>query len=111
MNKFGFCIQKDNQIDYDKADRRVAIRVAEVEPTFNICINCGTCAATCSAAQFTDFSFRKICILVRRGLTDAVKDQLKHCMMCGKCQLACPRGVNTRNIILQLKKTIIELEK
>ena len=111
MSKFGFHLQKDHQIDYDNADRRVAIRVAALEPTFNLCINCGTCAATCSAAQFTDFSFRKICTLVKRGLTNEVKEQLNHCMMCGKCQLACPRGVNTRNIILHLKETIVELEK
>ena len=111
MSKFGFHIQKDNQIDFDKADRSLAMRIAKLEPSFNLCINCGTCAGTCSAAQFTDFSFRKICTLVKRGLTEEVKDQLKHCMMCGKCQLACPRNVNTRNIIFQLRKAFVEPEK
>jgi heterodisulfide reductase subunit C len=106
MNKFRFHIQKDNQIDIDKADRSLALRMAELDPTFNLCINCGTCAATCSAAQFSDFSFRKICTLVKRGLTGEVKDQLAHCMLCGKCQLACPRGVNTRHILMQLRKAI-----
>jgi heterodisulfide reductase subunit C len=25
-------------------------------------------------------------------------------MLCGKCTLACPRNVNTRNVILQIRK-------
>jgi heterodisulfide reductase subunit C len=24
------------------------------------------------------------------------------CMLCGKCQLVCPRGVNLRNLILSI---------
>ena len=110
MSEFGYRIQKDAQIDYDKADLRVARLVAEREPTIRVCLNCGTCAATCTAAQFTDFSFRKISLFVKRGLIPLVKEQLQKCMMCGKCQLACPRGVNTRNVLTQTRKAILEIE-
>jgi heterodisulfide reductase subunit C len=27
-------------------------------------------------------------------------------MLCGKCQLACPRGVNTRNVILTIQRAL-----
>jgi heterodisulfide reductase subunit C len=111
MNRFGYSLQRDNQIDHDRADRRMALFVAGREPTFNICISCGTCAGTCSAAQFTEFSFRKIVLLVKRGLVPLVKQEIEHCMMCGKCQLACPRGVNTRNVIFQIKTALQMLEK
>ena len=29
---------------------------------------------------------------------------LRHCMLCGKCQLVCPRGINTRHLILSIGK-------
>ncbi len=114
MNKFGYTISRDNQIDYDKVDRSMAAFIEKNEPTFRICIQCGSCAASCSAANFTRFSFRKLCLLIRRGLTDDVQKEVSKCMLCGKCRLVCPRGVNTRNIILNVhqalhKTTVYEL--
>ena len=32
-------------------------------------------------------------------------------MLCGKCQLVCPRGVNTRNVILLIKKGISQIKQ
>ena len=29
---------------------------------------------------------------------------LRHCMLCGKCLLVCPRGINTRHLILSIGK-------
>jgi heterodisulfide reductase subunit C len=110
MNNFGFKLEQDTQIDYNRADRRIASIVAAQEPSLRVCLNCGTCAATCSAAQFTGFSFLKISLFLKRGLIDLAKEQLRKCMMCGKCQLACPRVINTRYIIFLMKKAITEVE-
>lgn len=103
---FGFKINSEKQIDYDLNNHKVANFIDSLEPTYKTCISCGTCSATCTAAQFTDFSFRNVMLLIRRGDT-SVADEIKKCMLCGKCTLVCPRGVNTRNVILSIKKAVI----
>lgn len=99
MIDFGFEIQADRQIDLDKADKRLSELIRNGEPSFNICISCGSCAATCSAGNYSSLSFRKVIHFIKRGETEQVKSEIKSCMLCGKCQIVCPRGVNTRNII------------
>lgn len=100
MADFGFSILKARHIDYDANDKSIAEYIHEREPSFSICIECGCCSATCTTGNFTHFSLREIHILLKRGENDAVRDQINKCMLCGKCILVCPRGVNTRNIIL-----------
>jgi len=48
-------------------------------------------------------------MLVKRGETKEVGDHLQKCMLCGKCLLVCPRGVDTRHMILSLLKYINSL--
>ncbi|HNX44572.1 MAG TPA: 4Fe-4S dicluster domain-containing protein [Bacteroidales bacterium] len=104
--RFGFTVNKDRQIDYDANSKKLASTVIIAEPSLNLCISCGTCAATCTAAQFTDFSLRRLILLVRRGEVSGLENEVTKCMLCGKCQLVCPRGVNTRNLILQIHKAL-----
>lgn len=106
MQNWGYNINKDNQIDFDKNDRSVMNRLSALEPTYNICISCGSCAGTCTAAEFTTLSLRKINVLVSRGEIKGLRAELSRCMLCGKCTLICPRGVNTRNVILNLLKLL-----
>ena len=105
MNKFGFTISKGRQIDYESNNRDVADYIFEKEPSFRLCIECGGCSATCTTGNFTEFSLRELFILIKRGEKMTRSDsKLKKCMLCGKCTLVCPRGVNTRNIIVLAKK-------
>lgn len=106
MKSFGFTLHNDRQIDYDATDKRLYNYVYRHEPSINLCIFCGTCAATCTAGRFTDISLRRISLMLRRGMNDLVKKEIERCMLCGKCQLACPKGVNTRNVILTIAKGI-----
>jgi len=106
MINFGFKLSKDRQIDFDKADRRIAAYVKEREPSFNICFACGTCTATCSAGNFTEMNLRKIMTMVKRGYVSEIRKEISQCMLCGKCLLACPRGVNTRNVILKINQAL-----
>jgi heterodisulfide reductase subunit C len=106
MINFGYKLSKDRQIDFDKADRRIAAYVREREPSFNICFACGTCTATCSAGNFTEMNLRKIITMVKRGYVSEIRKEIAQCMLCGKCSLACPRGVNTRNVILKINKAL-----
>jgi heterodisulfide reductase subunit C len=104
MNKFGFIISTGRQIDYESNDRRIAEYIFDREPSFRLCIECGGCSATCTTGNFTGFSLRELNILIKRGENDQVREKLNKCMLCGKCTLVCPRGVNTRNIVVLAKK-------
>jgi len=90
----------------DTADMRIAEFLKAHEPSFNICISCGTCTATCSAGNFTDMNLRKIITLINRGDITSTRNELAKCMLCGKCSLACPRGVNTRNVIVKINQAL-----
>jgi len=106
MDKFGFTISQGRQIDYDSNKRGVAEYIYENEPSFRLCIECGGCSATCTTGNFTSFSLREMNILIKRGETAQMLQNLKKCMLCGKCTLVCPRGVNTRNVIVLAKKAL-----
>jgi heterodisulfide reductase subunit C len=100
MGNFGFAILKERHIDYDANDKSVAEYIHDHEPSFRVCIECGCCSATCTTGLFTKFSLRELNILIKRGENDQVRDNIVKCMLCGKCTLVCPRGVNTRNVIM-----------
>jgi len=104
MDKFGFSISGGRQVDFDANDRWLAEHIGRSEPSFRLCIECGGCSSTCTTGNFTRFSLREINILLRRGENEQVKKQIKKCMLCGKCGLVCPRGVNTRNVIMLAMK-------
>jgi len=106
MKDFGYTISHDRQIDYDALPKDIYRRLQDMEPSVNACISCGTCAATCSAAQFTGFSLRKYILLLRRGEHKEVLENIDKCMLCGKCQLVCPMGVNTRNVVFSIQKIL-----
>jgi len=101
---FGYGINQSSRIDLDHASGDVAAQVLRQEPSFASCIGCGTCMATCSAGRFTPFSLRQLQLMVMRGQTDKIRAEAGKCMLCGKCQMLCPRGVNTRNVVLALHR-------
>jgi len=110
MIDFGYSINTDRQIDYDANDHRMSHFILSREPSYNLCIGCGSCTATCSAGNFTDFNFRKLHLMIKRGEISEIKTKIQKCMFCGKCLLVCPRGVNTRNLILTINCAIDELK-
>jgi heterodisulfide reductase subunit C len=110
MERFGYSLLKPRQINFDSNNRYVADYILEKEPSFRLCIECGGCASTCTTGNFTKFSLREMHILIKRGENDTVKQNIKKCMLCGKCTLVCPRGVNTRNVITLAKQAFIKSE-
>jgi heterodisulfide reductase subunit C len=110
MKNFGYTLSKDRQIDFDKSDKRIAAFVKQFEPSFNICFACGTCTATCSAGNFTEFNLRYLFTMIKRGEIADIKNEISKCMLCGKCSLACPRGVNTRNVIIKINQALEKYE-
>ena len=59
-------------------------------------------------AMLTKFNVRKLQTLVRRGEYRGIREELAKCMLCGKCRLVCPRGINIRQLVLTLKKEVPE---
>lgn len=106
MNKFGFSISTGRQINYDEIKNDRIDKLLELVPSYKLCIGCGGCTASCSAAGFTDFNIRRIHTAFQRGQFEGLDESLKKCMLCGKCLLVCPRGVNTRSLIINMRRII-----
>lgn len=104
MADWGYSVHKDRQIVWDDNDHSLYAELIRLEPSADICIQCGSCAATCTTGQYTAFSLRNIMLLINRGETGQLNGDIHNCMFCGKCQLVCPRGVNTRNVIHVLNR-------
>ena len=107
MINFGYKINKDRQIDYDKNDHRLAEYIKKYEASYKLCISCGACTATCSTANLTDFyNIRRLNLFLLRGEIGEIRKHINKCMYCGKCELVCPRNVNTRKVLLLMKEGI-----
>ena len=111
MIKFGFNISETRTINLEDCDLENVKKLHREVSSFKLCVSCGACSATCSARQFTDFNIRKIHASFRRGQYAGLQEELKACMLCGKCTLVCPRGVNLRSMIINIRKILVESNK
>lgn len=108
-NKFGFSISTPRSVNLDEeSTNTVEQKLLELEPSYRLCIGCGGCTATCSAGQFTKFNIRRTHTSFRRGQAKLTANDLYNCMLCGKCTLVCPRGVNLRSLIINMKNLMEE---
>ena len=104
MVDFGFSSYKSRFIDLDKVDTKLPTELFKEDEILRACIGCGGCSGACTAAQFTNFNFRLLHTLIRRGEYKEAKQEAEKCMLCGKCYMTCPRGINTRKIIQAIKR-------
>lgn len=102
MNIFGFKISPSSAIDLDKVDLSRFNELCRKESDARKCISCGSCSATCTAAPFSGMSLRKVILNLQRGKEAEALKLMKNCMLCGKCTMVCPRGINTRHLILSI---------
>lgn len=105
MIDFGYGISPSSAINLDTADKSLYEAVCGIEPDIAKCMACGSCAASCSASPYGDMNLRRCILLLSRGRNDDALAMMRHCMLCGKCILVCPRGINTRHLILSVIKT------
>ncbi len=103
---FGYTINAARGIDLDRNDLAPAREIAAEIPEFAACIACGGCTATCTAGNLTQFNFRMVHTLVRRGEYTGAWREMNKCMLCGKCRLVCPRGINTRGVVRLIKRKL-----
>jgi heterodisulfide reductase subunit C len=109
MINWGFSISQPRAINLDKNDMGPSRRLRQAMPELEACIACGACTATCTAGALTQFNFRRVHTLVRRGEYRGAYAEMNKCMMCGKCRLQCPRGINTRGVAMLIKKELSDL--
>ena len=111
MNNFGFNIMQPRLVDVkDSVQDRLQLLEKRV-PTYKKCIKCGGCTATCPTGNLTPYNIRKIHSLFLWGENDGLDEELQKCMLCGKCTLVCPRGVNLRDLIINLQKVLSKQNK
>ncbi len=103
---FGYDISRPRAIDLDNNDLRKSCDIIAELPELQSCIGCGSCTASCTAANLTTFNLRKLHTLVRRGEYSGAYEELGKCMLCGKCRLVCPRGINTRAVVMLIKRKL-----
>ena len=106
-DKWGFRPGNSGIIDLERGDFTLYRRLADKIPGIEACIFCGACHATCTM-QAEGMNFRKIQLLLRRGMTQSLKQLIGSCVLCGKCTLVCPRNVDTRSAIYNLKLLLHE---
>ncbi len=104
MIDFGFTVSPSSRLDLDKMDRTSFNALAKIEPDVLKCMACGSCTASCTAAQFEPTSLRQAILLLQRAQVEQALNLLKGCMLCGKCTMVCPRGINTRHLIISIQK-------
>lgn len=109
--QFGYNISQPRAVNLDKNDLQEAEAILAELPDLRSCIACGSCTATCTAGSFTEFNFRKVHTLVRRGEYREAYVQMDKCMLCGKCRLSCPRGINTRGVVMKIKRELGDYQK
>ena len=100
MIDFGFRKNASSTIDLNRTDTKLFEKVCREEVGVRTCMACGSCSASCTAAEFSGMSVRKVILALQRG--QDIRPMLSKCMLCGKCQMVCPRGINTRKLILSV---------
>ena len=111
MGNFGYnIIQPRTIVIQNNIQDRLQLLEKRV-PSLKKCIKCGGCTATCSTGHFTSFNIRKVHSLFLWGAYEGMEQELQKCMLCGKCTLVCPRGVNLRDLIINLRKILSKKNK
>ncbi|MBO6170506.1 MAG: 4Fe-4S dicluster domain-containing protein [Bacteroidales bacterium] len=107
MIDFGFGLSRSSAVRLDEVDLTLYRKLEKLEPGVRTCMSCGSCTATCTAGPWSGMSVRKVILDLQRERASAeghgeVRKMLSACMLCGKCSMVCPRGINTRHLILSL---------
>lgn len=105
---WGYTVNRPRAVDMDANRLEPADKLQRIEPVLRSCIGCGNCTATCTAGNLTSFNIRKLQTLFRRGEYEGLLREVQKCMLCGKCRMLCPRGINTRKVIIHIKRILSE---
>ena len=70
-----------------------------------LCIQCGTCSASCPNANRMDYTPRELIAMARAGMRDEVlsSNSMWLCLSCYLCSVRCPRGIKTTEFMHALE--------
>ena len=94
-----------------ESDMRFAEAVAKAGgEKINICIQCGTCSASCPIGTRTALRTRQILRRVQLGFRDEVlsNNGLWLCTTCSTCTQRCPRDVNPMEVLISVRSLLVE---
>ena len=66
-----------------------------------LCIQCGTCTASCPNADKMDHTPSQLIAMVRAGMWDEVlgSNAMWYCLSCYLCTVRCPRGIKQTDLM------------
>ena len=100
-----------NVIRLDELDMDFAEAVAKAsDENINLCIQCGTCTASCPTGRRTAFRTRLIIRRAQLGFRSEVlsDESLWLCTTCSTCTQRCPRDVNPMEIFIGVRSLLVE---
>ena len=106
MIDFGYKLTPSSRIDLNRESSTLHTMLFTLTSDISTCIGCGSCVASCSAGIIKETSLRRAILLIDRGLEEDALALINGCMLCGKCRIVCPRGINTRDIVLVINEAL-----
>ena len=104
MVDFGFGLVPSSRINLDLFEKEKYDELLSIEPDARICMACVSCTAVCTAGKFVHTSLREAMEDIFNAKPDKALETLRACQLCGKCSMVCPRGINTRHLIMSITK-------
>lgn len=74
-----------------------------------LCIQCGTCSASCPNANRMDYTPRQLIAMARAGMRDEVlsSNSMWLCLSCYLCTVRCPRGIKPTELMHTLESLAV----
>jgi heterodisulfide reductase subunit C len=75
-----------------------------------LCLQCGTCSASCPTSYAMDYTPREIIAAFRAGMLDRVlrSNTVWMCASCYSCTVRCPASIKLTDIMYELKRLGID---
>lgn len=88
-----------------KISRDLIERIKEISgQNANLCMQCGTCSASCTGREVMDFSPRQVMRMIQLGNTYALNlKSIWVCSTCLICTARCPRGIDIARLMEALR--------
>jgi heterodisulfide reductase subunit C len=98
-----------NAVDVEAEFMADVLRSPEGEK-IKLCIQCGTCSASCPTSHAMDYTPREIIAALRAGMLDRVlnSEMMWTCTSCYNCTTRCPQGIKLTDIMYELKRLAIK---
>lgn len=96
---------------YDLGFARWVYDTIEGGEKLSLCMQCGVCSGSCPIGTLMDHGPRKLFMMVRAGMRDAVlsANTMWNCVSCYRCIVRCPRGVPITHILQGLATKSVEM--